>query len=275
MSSRSRGTLAAAAIAIASLPGALESQDSAWIIRGGTYSGRSVSIDRSLAGRKPSRFWRLTGSRGERRIVGWNPSDLPALIALRPGRITSSDSAAFWSIVREMESDLGIHLFEPASLDDDPDPRNVIVVEVKSMAGDDGVTYITWSSTGAPYDVRVYLRSPASLHDSRVVTHEMMHALGFGHTSSWQSVMNGGTRGPPRLTAEDVAYAQAAFESRLFDEKSDMWARVALAVSREDSPRAAGRTFLDCTPPGVIELREPERAVPPIEDPMRSGSYCR
>lgn len=208
--------------------------DSLWTIRGGRYAGATVVIDRRAAMRKSSRFWRPSSRRGDARIVGWNPSRLPAPVAFRQrGQISESDSIAFWSILQQMESDIGMRLFEPASVAADEDPSGVIIVDTRSTPSDDGVTLITWSSSGAPYDARVYLRSPGTLHNTRVVTHEMMHALGFGHTSAWTSVMSADPSGPARLTAEDVAYAQAAFASREESERSDMWERLALAVERE------------------------------------------
>jgi hypothetical protein len=78
------------------------------------------------------------------------------------------------------------------------------------------------------------------MHSSHIVSHEMMHALGFGHTSQWNSIMNSGYGAPASLTVEDVAYAQYAFELRAANEREDMWQRLALAADRESmsSPRA-------------------------------------
>jgi hypothetical protein len=256
-----------------------QGSDSSWIIRGGTYAGQAVSIDRSLAAKKSSRFWRVSSVRGDKRIVGWNPSTLPAHVAFHNSRITAADSIAFWSTLRRMEEDMGMHLFEPASLATEPDDATVIVVDLKAMAGDEGVTYITWSTNSSPYDARVYLRSTSSLHDARVVTHEMMHALGFGHTTSWTSIMNAGPSGPDRLSVEDVAYAQAAFESRASNERDDMWERLALAVSRE-SPAPAplcAESDVDLLDAGVATIIskgavQSGRARLPIEDPRRLSS---
>jgi hypothetical protein len=246
--------------------------DSAWVIKGGTFDGKSIPIDRARATRKSSHFWRTSSTKGDPRIVGWNPSTLPAKIAFRNSRTDAADSAAFWSIVRQMERDMGMHLFEPASLAAEADDENIIVVDLKPMMGSEGVTYITWSLSGAPYDARVYLGSRSLLHDARVVTHELMHALGFGHTTAWDSVMNPGPSGPGSLTAQDVAYAQAAFESRATIEREDMWARLALAASREDRTEEYG----NCA--DVITSRtvgQSARAGLPIEDPLRSSSCFR
>ena len=263
-------------LTIAAIPLAAQRTDSAWTIRGGKFAGQSVAIDRSLAAKKSSRFWRVSSIRGDSRIVGWNPSSLPAKVAFHNTRIDGEDSVAFWSILRKMEGDMGMHLFEPTSLANEDDDVNIIVVDLKPMIGNEGVTYITWSTNGAPYDARVYLGSRSLLHDSRVVTHELMHALGFGHTGAWDSIMNPGPLGPGSLTAQDVAYAQAAFESRTANERDDMWARLALAVSREGKPVRDPDMYPVC--PRVITAVGEGLSGPmelPTGDPLRSSSCYR
>lgn len=268
-------------VAVAVTPVAAQSRDSAWTVRGGSYTGSMVAIDGAAATRRGSRFWRLSGI-DEGRIVGWNPSRLPAPVAFHAGRaISQSDSAAFWAILRQMEQDIGMHLFTPADLSVDADPMDAIVVETKRMAGKDGMTFISWSATGAPYDSRVYLNSSSTMHNSQTVTHEMMHALGFGHTSGWTSVMNIGSAAT-RLTVADVAYAQVAFESRAESERLDMWERLALAAERE--PRPAGlRDTKSCTDseigrPAAVRvmlIAECEPMAPPTVNPQHSASCCR
>jgi len=212
--------------------GAAAQTDSAWTIPGGSYAGQTVAINTSSASGKGSKFWRLSSINGKRRIVGWNPSSLPARVAFRPGLpVTATDSAAFWSILAAMEKDFGMRLFVPAPLEPGSDPDDVIVIDVKAMGRDDGMTLVTWSSHGSLYDPRVYLRSTSLLQDQRIVTHEMMHALGFGHTSAWTSVMNVHF-GPSRVTAEDVAYAQHALYSRRASESEDLWEKLLLAAGR-------------------------------------------
>ena len=198
------------------------------------FDGRIVPIDVGLATRKGSAFLRVSRLKGDKRFVGWSPSRLPARVAFRSRTsITPEDSAAFWSILNQMETEIGMHLFEPASLVPGADPEDVIVVDTQLMSFDDGRTYLTWSSSGGIYDARVYFSSPATLHSPHVVTHEMMHALGFGHTTAWSSVMNPRSGSAPGLTLQDVAYAQFAFESRAATDRSDMWERLALANERE------------------------------------------
>lgn len=207
--------------------------DSAWTIHAGTYAGAIVPISSASASSKSSRFWRLSTINGNRRVVGWNPSALPARVAFRPGLgITTADSSAFWSIIGQMEDDFGMRLFTPASLDPGADPEDFIVMDVKPMSSVEGETLVTWSTHGSLYEPRVFLRSIALLRDQRVVTHEMMHALGFGHTAAWHSVMNSGAGAPSRLTVKDVAYAQHALYSRRGSEIEDLWATLVLARER-------------------------------------------
>lgn len=211
-----------------------QTSDSAWTIKAGSFAGQIIPIDKSAAGHRSSRFWRIASIGGQKRIVGWNPSRLPARVAFRPGRgISAADSAAFWEILGRMQTDMGMRLFEPAFLAEDTDPDDFIVIDTRPMTSAEGLTLVTWSSGGSLYDARVYLRSPETLRNPRVVVHEMMHALGFGHTSAWTSVMNGYGGGPRGLTPQDVAYAQLALESRAASEREDFWDRLALAADRE------------------------------------------
>ena len=208
--------------------------DSVWTIKAGSFAGQIVPIDRNAASRRSSRFWRISDAGGQKRIVGWNPSRLPARVAFRPGRgIGAADSTAFWEILERMQADMGMRLFEAASLEEDSDPDDIIVIDTKPISSAEGVTMVTWSSGGTLYDARVYLRAPETLRNPRVVVHEMMHALGFGHTSAWTSVMNGYGGGARGLTPEDVAYAQLALESRAASEREDFWERLALAADRQ------------------------------------------
>ena len=260
-------------IVSAAPPAAAQQGDSAWTIRGGTFAGATVKLDIDLASRRNSKFLRISRLKGDSRFVAWSPSRLPAAVAFRAGRgITAPDSIAFWSILREVESDMGMHLFEPATLSADSDPDDVIVVDTKSMANNDGMTLVTWSSPGGIYDARVFVRSVATLHNPRVVAHEMMHALGFGHTSAWISIMNSGALSPMRLTLDDVAYAQFAFASRVGNDRSDMWERLALAAEREKSN---GTT---CDADAIVTgLAGSGPMVPAIADPpyLRSCFRCR
>ena len=130
-----------------------------------------------------------------------------------------------------MSADLGRTLFEPVTIGDE-DPVNVIVVDVHSMPGADGFTRATWSPSGELFDVRVSFGSRAVLNNSHTVAHEMTHALGFGHTRSWRSIVNPGDRGAARLTPTDVAYIELAMLLRERRERIDMRRLISLALER-------------------------------------------
>lgn len=205
------------------------------MIEAGSYAGTAVPVGRGSASRKGSRFWRLT-TRRDGGIVGWNPSRFPIGVALRPDRgISPEDSIAFWKILDQIQADLGVRVFSPATMGKNDDPDDVIVVDTRPMAADDGVTLVTWTSNGLLYDVRVFFRSSAKLRDAGVVTHEMMHALGFGHSADRGSIMNA-SPATERLTQQDVAFVQLALRSRAESESIDLYERLGLVIERETLP---------------------------------------
>lgn len=130
-----------------------------------------------------------------------------------------------------MSGDVGKILFEPATLEEQ-DPVNVIVVDVHAMPGTDGFTRATWTPSGELFDVRVSFGSRRVLNNAHTVAHEMTHALGFGHTRSWRSVVNPGDRGAGRLTPTDVAYIELAMLLRERRERIDMRRLISLALER-------------------------------------------
>jgi hypothetical protein len=128
-----------------------------------------------------------------------------------------------------------MEIFRPASVSKD-DPPDVIVVDLSLMRNVDGLSRATWTQSGELFDVRVTFRDVAVLHDPHVVAHEMMHALGFGHTTAWRSIVNPrDANSLVRVTAEDVAYAELAMHSRVTRERVYTRHLIALAVSREPS----------------------------------------
>jgi hypothetical protein len=265
--------LASSATAVAA-----QRMDSVWTIPAGSYAGQTIRLNTDLATRRGSKFLRISRLKGDARYVAWSPSRLPAPVAFRKGRrISAADSMAFWDILREMESDMGMRLFEPALLSDDSDPDDIIVVDTKNMQHDDGMTFVTWSTPGGIYDARVFVRSIATLHSSRVVAHEMMHALGFGHTSAWSSIMSSEAASPSRLTAVDVAYAQFALQSRAGNDRADMWERLALAMSREEPETDSRDAYEACvfSFERINGLGRLARVAPATVDLRRSSSCSR
>lgn len=217
--------------------------DTVWTIESGAYAGFRIPLhfEAAFGARgKREHFWRLaTGARNTSAIVGWKSTRYPIPIAFRhkgmSRAISPSDSAAFWSIIAQMNADFGIDLFRPATVNNE-DPPDVIVVDLSDMRNTDGLSRETWTPWGELFDVRVTFSDAQTLHDRRVVTHEMMHALGFGHTMVWHSVLNPRQSiDADRVTPEDVAYAELAMSSRISRERTDMRSLIALAVARESS----------------------------------------
>ena len=192
-----------------------------WRIEGGTYAGREVPIDANRAMQRTGRgaaFWRLVPLSGKapRRLMGWSDADLPLHVAFNRSRssepVTAADSGAFWDAARQMERDLGMRMWEPAGMSDSS--RLAIVPIEIGVQGAEGHTFLASAAEGNANDGVVLFRHSSTLHDAHVVTHELLHLIGFGHTSAWEtvSIPSGGSE--PRLTPQDVAYVQLAYRLR-------------------------------------------------------------
>ena len=231
--------------------------DTVWTIERGTYAGMAITLRLDAAvgrTRKGEHFWRLP-PRGtaETGVVGWRSTRYPVPVAFRhdgsAGSISPADSAAFWNVLDQMSVDFGMQLFRSATISSDADPVNVIVVDIRFMPEKVGFTRTSWSPSGELFDVRVTFRDARLLHDAHVVSHEMMHALGFGHTASWPSVVSSSVSSfAGRLSPEDVAYAEAAMRSRERQEATDMRHIIALAVAREPRRLEDGAGYAGCGP---------------------------
>jgi len=193
-----------------------------WRIDGGTYNGREIPIDAVGALRRASGstgFWRLTPFSGgpPPQLIGWPEEALPIRIAFNHRRtrerITSEDSVAFWKLAEEMHRDLGARFFVAAELSSDTIPTGVVTVGIGTDAGE-GHTFITWNNAGDAYDGVLMFHRAATLRNAHVVTHELLHLLGFGHSRSFASVSQPTSGSEPRLTPEDVAYTQVAMRLR-------------------------------------------------------------
>jgi hypothetical protein len=186
-----------------------------WTTTGPTFGGRTLAVSPSAAIARSAdgaRFWRL--ERGEPRSTwlpaGWRDALLPVHVsfsATHGERVTPDDSAAFWRIARALERDLDARLFEPAA-DPGEEGQGTIHVVVDRSSHDPGYTIASWNASGMIGEATMIFRAPSLLGDATVVTHELMHAIGMGHTSSWPSIMNPGGAGTTALSPSDVAYAQ-------------------------------------------------------------------
>ena len=223
-----------------------------YTIDGGTYAGTVVPIflDAALApGWERTRYWRVAraASEGFGTPVAWPESFFPIPVSLRaPGGVSYSDSAAFWRSARQLEMDFGRSLFQSAP--DEPGAEEIwkIIVTVEPMAGSAGMTFVTYDSFGAIYEVTIAIRMRGYFADARLISHELMHALGFGHSSGWYSAAGPSPSTPPRATATDVAYAQLLYRLRRAHVSQGATHGI-LASSRETRRALSARASL-CSP---------------------------
>jgi hypothetical protein len=189
-----------------------------WRIDAGRHAGQELPIDAHAAlmpvgGRAP--FWRMApvSGRGPKTLLGWHESRLPIPIAFdraaSAASITAVDSTAFWDIARTLEADLGMRLFRPAHIDD----ADAVGVEVRASTSE-GHTFTSSTGEGDVNHGTLLFRAASTLRDPHVVTHELVHLLGFGHSVSWPTVAVPRDGAESRLTPQDVAYMQLAIRLR-------------------------------------------------------------
>lgn len=193
-----------------------------WRIDAGTYAGQEVPVDATRALRRNAEsagFWRVApvSGRAPRRLLGWDEREFPLRLAFArersAERVAGEDSVTFWATVEQMHRDLGARLFVPAELRAGAHPADIIPVEVRGGPGE-GHTFLTWSDAGTAYDGVVTFRRAETLRNPQIVTHELLHLLGFGHTSEWPTVADAASGAVARLTPQDVAYVQLAMRLR-------------------------------------------------------------
>lgn len=203
-----------------------------WVIPSGSFAGTAVQISLHRAFQPPCHhcpaFFRRGSSAlafsGEARIPGWPEESFPLRIAFDRAYsdevLTARDSTAFWRIVDNMQSDFGSELFRPAryveTLPTEDEPSNTVVVWIVPNLHAAGRGSVGFYQEEIIFGA-VWLKHTSSIsgfQGASLVTHELMHALGFGHTCSWRSVLADVTRCAGRrsasLTREDVAYVQLA-----------------------------------------------------------------
>ena len=172
----------------------------------------------------------MAGPRNPAGFQGWPSSRFPLRVAFeRAGSVpvgAAPDSAAFWHAASGVESALGMDVFRPVRfgqtlpqrLEEDPD--DVVLVRVDRALSTPGLTTMVGSRGDVEYAGVALQRASAALAagGTELVQHEMMHALGLGHTCAWRSILADTNRCPamraPTLTPEDVAYTQLLYRVR-------------------------------------------------------------
>jgi hypothetical protein len=187
-----------------------------WRIRGGPYDGREVAIDPRRATTRygdGTGYWGVTRrGRSIGRAVSWVVDSFPIRVAFRRERrdpyISASDSARFWDVAKQLEQLIGRPLFRPSTWEEIDRGADGILVTVNRGMSSAGKTYITYDQSGRIYEALVTVSQHDYLGQSRIASHELLHAIGLGHTGAWQSVMGPSASGVNAPTVEDVAYAQ-------------------------------------------------------------------
>lgn len=202
-----------------------------WTVPAGPHAGAVVPIDLGAArarGADGTRFWRDArlpsgsptvepGAEPPGPPVGWPDRARPipvAVLGVGGGpAATHADSLAFWSVAREVERDWGARLFRPAPVRAADDPAwPGITVRVTPGLGPAGLATLSWGGDGEITWAQIEVQRRGLLGDPHVMSHELLHTLGFGHVNRWRSVLGGGAHlpgeAPRRLSLEDVAYGQ-------------------------------------------------------------------
>lgn len=204
-----------------------------WTIQAGRFTGRGVEVSLARAFSPPcagcTGFYRALRARsdsGRTGLQGWPAERFPLRVAFdrewNGERISARDSTAFWREAEELEVALGADVFRPANYADavpreEGGPDDVILVWFDpDMRGLGGIGTAVSNGEDIGYgDLRL---NRSALHEEvtapGLVSHELMHTLGFGHTCAWRSVVADVRRCPfmraPAATEEDVAYAELA-----------------------------------------------------------------
>ena len=165
------------------------------------------------------------------RFQGWPASRFPLRVAFdREHSIPAGaapDSAAFWRGVESMEDAFGMDLFRPvryvqtlAQGIEESGADDVVLVVIDPGLPVAGLTMALGRPGIVEYAAVSLQRRDVvrTGYGPELVGHEMMHALGFGHTCSWRSISADLRRCPemrsPSPTPEDVAHAQVLYRVR-------------------------------------------------------------
>ena len=132
----------------------------------------------------------------------WPEAALPIAIAFNragpTGDISASDSVVLWATIAQMQDALGRQLFTPATIsklgpiDGGGFVSGAVVISIdNTLSPGAGYTNWNWDGGGNVFEAKTRVASSAVLASRGVITHELLHALGFHHTCAWPTVMGG------------------------------------------------------------------------------------
>ena len=156
----------------------------------------------------------------------WAASDFPIQLAFNHSAsttpITDSDSIALWSVIHDMEADVGRTLFKPVNFSSltPPDangfsPKAVLVWVDNTLTGFSGYTNWIWDGNQNMVAAKTRVRLNSYLANRSLMSHELLHALGFHHTCAWVTVMGGyGCSSAGGITQTDAAGFNLGYQTR-------------------------------------------------------------
>ena len=132
----------------------------------------------------------------------WAANDFPIQLAFNHAAttnpITDADSIALWTVIHQMEADVGRTLFKPVNFSSltAPDangfsPKAVLVWVDNTLTGFSGYTNWIWDANQNMVAAKTRVRLNSYLASRSLMSHELLHALGFHHTCAWVTVMGG------------------------------------------------------------------------------------
>jgi Big-like domain-containing protein len=156
----------------------------------------------------------------------WAASDFPIQLAFNHSAttspITDADSIALWAVIHDMEADLGRPLFKPVSFSSltPPDangfsPKAVLVWVDNTLTGFSGYSNWIWDGNQNMVAAKTRVRLNSYLANRSLMSHELLHALGFHHTCAWSTVMGGyGCTSASGITQTDAAAFNLGYQAR-------------------------------------------------------------
>src|SRR4029078_1725270 len=157
-------------------------------------------------------------------VILWADADLPVALAFNrtTGAITARDSVALWGVIEQMQRELGRQLFVPADYSQVVAPdangfsRKAVLVSVDAtLSGFSGFTNWIWDGLFNMLAAKTRFRLATFLADRSLMTHELLHALGFHHTCAWGTHMGGyGCTSAAGATQADAAAFALGYQIR-------------------------------------------------------------